>query len=173
MSTIAVGRTADSLTLARIPLAVMISVVIAANRLFAGAVLLVCAWITDTLDGILARRAPGKTRLGPWDSTADGMISMGLMTGLVLGGYLPSLWLIPVAVLGGLLLLVRSLASGMLLQAMAYGWFVRIAVAEDRTARNLTIAAILAAAVVYGHRVPRVLIPRFFRDLARLKRGSS
>jgi hypothetical protein len=72
----------------------------------------------------------------------------------------------------GPLLSVRSLSSGMLLQGMAYGWFITVVVTEDRTARTLLLGAIVAAAVVYGHRVPRVLIPRFFADQGRLRKVS-
>lgn len=171
MATVVVARAADTLTAVRVPLAVLLAVVLAAERLVSGVVILICAWITDTLDGTLARRAPGLTRLGPWDAYADGAVSVGLMLGLVGGGYTPVGWLLPVLVLGGLLYSVRSLASGMLLQGMAYGWFIRVVVTEDRAAWNVLLGAIVAAAIVYGHRVPRVLIPRFFADLARLRRS--
>ena len=170
MATVVVARAADTLTAVRVPLAVVLAFALAAERLMSGTVILICAWITDTLDGILARRAPGMTRLGPWDAFADGAVSVGLMAGLVAGGYTPVVWLLPVLVLGGLLLSVRSLASGMLLQGMAYGWFIRVVATEDRDAWNVLLGAIVAAALIYGHRVPRVLIPRFFADLGRLRR---
>lgn len=170
MATLVVARAADTMTAVRVPLAVLLAIVLAAERLMSGTVILILAWITDTLDGILARRAPGMTRLGPWDAFADGVVSVGLMAGLVWGGYAPVVWLVPVLVLGGLLFSFRSLASGMLLQGMAYGWFVHVVATEDRAARNLLLGAIVAAALLYGHRVPRVLLPRFFADLGRLKR---
>ena len=125
MVTVAVARAADTLTLARLALAVLLALVIAGDRLLLGAVILVSGWTTDTMDGILARRAPGMTRLGPWDATIDGMVGAGLMVGLVMGGYAPVAWLIPALVLGGLLVFARSAASGMLLQGMAYGWFLQ------------------------------------------------
>ncbi|MCE2527142.1 MAG: hypothetical protein J4G00_06390 [Actinomycetia bacterium] len=127
-------------------------------------------WITDTLDGILARRARGMTRFGLWDVLVDGLMAMGLMVGLALGGYVSPAWLIPTLVLGGLLLSVRSLASGMLLQGMAYVWFLRTLAAQDREALVLLLWAIGVAAITHGYRVPRVLIPRFFADVARLNR---
>ena len=94
MVTVAVARAADTLTLARLALAVLLALVIAGDRLLLGAVILVSGWTTDTMDGILARRAPGMTRLGPWDATIDGMVGAGLMVGLVMGGYAPMAWLI-------------------------------------------------------------------------------
>lgn len=171
MATVVVARAADTLTAVRVPLAVLLALVLAAERLMSGVVILICAWITDTLDGILARRAPGMTRLGLWDAYADGAVAVGLMAGLVWGGYTPTVWLLPMLVLAGLLFSVRSLAAGLLLQGMAYGWLIRVVVTEDRAARDLLLAAIVAAVIIYGHRVPLVLIPRFFADLGRLRRA--
>ncbi len=169
MATTVVARTADTLTLARVPLAVLLALATSTGRWVPAAVILVCGWITDTLDGILARRVPGTTRLGPWDAIVDGILGLGLIVGLGVGGYVPVTWLILALVLGGLLLTVRSLASGMLLQAMAYGWFLWILAIEEKDALVLVLAAIGLAAVTYGHRIPRVLLPRFFADVARLK----
>ena len=169
MATVAVARAADTLTLARLALAVLIALVIAVDRLLLGAVILVCGWTTDTMDGVLARRAPGMTNLGPWDATIDGMVGVGLMVGLVMGGYVPAVWLIPILTLGGLLLFVRSAASGMLLQGISYGWFLWILASENTSGFVLVVAAITIAAIIHGHRVPRVLLPKFFADLARLK----
>lgn len=169
MATTVVARTADTLTLARVPLAVLLAFATSTGRWLPGAAILVCGWITDTLDGILARRAPGTTRLGPWDPIVDGMLGLGLIAGLAVGGYVPVTWLILASILGGLLLTVRSLASGMLLQAMAYGWFLWTLAIEEKDALVLLLAAIGLAAVTYGHRIPRVLLPRFFADVARLK----
>ena len=166
---VVVGRTADTLTLARLVLAVLIALVVAADQLLLGAVMLVCGWTTDTLDGVLARRAPGMTRLGDWDATVDAMVGVGLMVGLVAGGYTPAVWLIPILAFAALLLLVHSAASGMLLQGISYGWFLRILVDESRSGLLLVLAAIAAAAVVHGQRVPRVLLPKFFADVARLR----
>ena len=169
MATTAVARTADQLTMSRLPLAGLLVIVIASARLALAAGILILCWITDTLDGILARRVPGMTKLGAWDPIFDGMMAMGLMAGMVLGGYVPVVWLAPALVLGGLLLRVRSLASGMLLQGMAYAWFLWTLAAEDRAALNLVLFAIGVAAITHGHRIPRVLLPRFFGDVARLR----
>lgn len=171
MATTTVARTADQLTFSRLPLSALLVVVIASARLVLAAGILILCWITDTLDGILARRAPGMTRFGAWDPVFDGLMALGLMAGMVLGGYVPAVWLAPSLLLGGLLLRVRSLASGMLLQGMAYAWFLVTLAAEDRDALNLVLFAIGVAAITHGHRIPRVLIPRFFADVARLKGG--
>ncbi|MDE0231930.1 MAG: CDP-alcohol phosphatidyltransferase family protein [bacterium] len=171
MATTAVARTADQLTVARLPLAALLVVAIASARLVLAAGILILCWITDTLDGILARRAPGMTRFGAWDPIFDGMMGLGLMAGMVLGGYVSALWLVPSLLLGGLLFRVRSLASGMLLQGMAYAWFLRTLALEDRDALSVVLFAIGVAAITHGHRIPRVLIPRFFADVARLKGG--
>ena len=171
MATTAVARTADQLTFSRLPLSALLVVMIASARLVPAAGILILCWVTDTLDGVLARRAPGMTRLGPWDPIFDGVIALGLMGGMVLGGYVSAVWLAPSLLLGGLLFRVRSLASGMLLQGMAYAWFLRTLAVEDRDALNLVLLAIGVAAITHGHRIPRVLIPRFFADVARLRDG--
>ena len=169
MTTVAVARVADTLTLARLLLAGLIAVVLAADRLLLGAVILVCGWTTDTADGFFARKAPGMTKLGPWDATVDGIVGMGLMLGLVLGGFVPLAWLIAVLALGGLLFFAGSSASGMLLQGIAYGWFLWILAERHTGALILVLAVIVVVAIIHGQRVPKVLIPKFFADLARLK----
>ena len=170
MATLAVARAADTLTLVRLGIAVSLVFVLAAGRLGPAAVMLVVGWTTDTFDGILARRAPGMTRLGPWDATIDAMVGLGLIVGLVAGGYTPAVWLVPEFAFAGLLLFFRSAASGMLLQGVAYGWFLRILADESEAGLVVMMAGIAAAAIVHGQRVPRVLLPKFFADVARLKR---
>lgn len=176
MLTVEVARVADTLTLTRLLLAVLLALVLAADRLLLGALILVCGWTTDTADGFFARKAPGMTRLGRWDATIDGMVGVGLMLGLVLGGFAPAVWLIPMLALGGLLLFARSAASGMLLQGIAYGWFLWILAEEHEGGLILVLAAIAMVAMIHGQRVPNVLLPKFFADVARLKgiwRGSN
>ena len=170
MATLAVARAADTLTLVRLAVAVSLIFVLAASRLGLAAVMLVFGWATDTFDGILARRAPGMTRLGTWDATIDAMVGLGLIVGLVAGGYTPAVWLVPEFAFAGLLLFARSSASGMLLQGIAYGWFLRTLAYETEVGLMIMLAGIAAAAIVHGHRVPRVLLPKFFADVARLKR---
>lgn len=169
MATVAVARVADTLTLARLLLAVLITVALAADRLLLGAVMLVCGWATDTADGFFARKAPGLTKLGPWDATVDGIVGMGLMLGLVLGGFAPIGWLVAVLALGGLLLFASSAASGMLLQGIAYGWFLWILADRHTGGLIVVLTAIAIVATIHGQRVPRVLLPKFFADVARLK----
>ena len=67
MATVAVARATDTLTparAARAARAVMIALAMASDQMLLGAVLLVSGWITDSMNGILARRAAGMTRLG-------------------------------------------------------------------------------------------------------------
>lgn len=171
MATLAVARAADTLTLVRLGIAVAMVFVLAAGQLGLAAVMLVVGWTTDTFDGILARRAPGMTRLGTWDATIDAMVGLGLIVGLVTGGYTPAVWLVPEFAFAGLLLFFGSAASGMLLQGIAYGWFLRVLADGDGVGLVVMVAGIAAAAIAHGRRVPRVLLPKFFADFARLKRS--
>lgn len=170
MATLAVARAADTLTLVRLAIAAALVFVLAAGWLGPAAVMLVLGWTTDTFDGILARRAPGMTRLGGWDATVDALVGLGLLVGLVAGGYTPAVWLVPQLTLAALLFFCHSAASGMLLQGIAYGWMLRTLVDETAIGLAVMLAGIAAAAIVHGHRVPRVLLPKFFADVARLKR---
>lgn len=176
MATVAVARVADTLTSARLLLAVLIALVLAADRLLLGAVLLVCGWTADTADGFFARKTPGMTRLGQWDATIDGLVGVGLMVGLVLGGFVPPAWLIAVPALGGLMLFAGSAASGTLLQGISYGWFLWVLSERHTGGLILVLAAVALIAMIHGQRVPKVLLSKFFADVARLKglsRGSS
>ena len=83
------------------------------------------AWITDVLDGPLARRARRPTRLGRCDLAADIGLTLALAACLIAWGILPFL-----PVVGGLGLVglsVRKLRAMALLQlamGMVYGTFI-------------------------------------------------
>ena len=77
------GRIADLLTLFRILCAVVIVVVIAAQ----GPVPSFPAWVSDFLDGRIARGGGG-SRLGRWDVIADGMVGALFIAGNLTAGML-------------------------------------------------------------------------------------
>ena len=173
MAAVAVARVADTLTLARLLLAVLIAVVLAADRLLLGAVLLVFGWTTDTADGFFARKAPGMTRLGQWDAAIDGMVGVGIMVGLVLGGFVPVAWLIAVLALGGLLLFASSAASGMLLQGISYGWFLWILSGRHTGGLILVLAAIALVTMIHGPAGAEGATSQVLRRCGPPGRGSS
>ncbi len=84
---------ADLLTASRMVAAAGI-VVAGLGRGSAGAIagiaaLTIFAWITDVLDGQLARRSRGPTHLGNWDLLADLGLCLAITAALVLRGAVP------------------------------------------------------------------------------------
>ena len=115
---------ADVLTASRVFLALGLAALLAQGRLGWAAVGLSLAWITDVADGRLARAAREPTRLGDWDFRADVAVGAGVLAGLIVHGYVPR----PLAagllvLLAGGFVVLRNVALGMSLQAIAYAAF--------------------------------------------------
>ena len=86
------NKVADALTLARMVLVVILLGVGSREgvaALPAVVVLTVACWVTDVLDGKLARQAAAPTRLGRYDVAADLGLALSLAICLVLWGVLP------------------------------------------------------------------------------------
>ena len=87
--------------------------------------LTILAWITDVLDGMLARKASHPTHLGPYDPVADVGLTIALGACLVAWGVLPLL-----LVAGGLALAgvsaraCRAMAPLHLAMGLIYGTFI-------------------------------------------------
>ncbi len=115
----ALSLLADGLTLARLLLAVALVPAVWSSDLTLSAVLLSVAWLTDVLDGRLARASGHDGRLARWDVRADVAVAVGLLAGLGASGDVP-VWLLVIGL--GLLLAfaLGSVAAGMLLQLCAY-----------------------------------------------------
>ncbi|MGC9522476.1 MAG: CDP-alcohol phosphatidyltransferase family protein [Anaerolineae bacterium] len=120
---------ADGLTLLRFLLVVVIlqvGVVRGPDEgLAAAATLTVLAWITDVLDGPLARRARRPTRLGRCDLVADIGLTLALATCLVVWGALPLLLVTGGVALAGLSARKpHKMAPLQLAMALVYGSFI-------------------------------------------------
>lgn len=96
-----------------------------AEGLPTAAVLTILAWITDVLDGMLARRANRPTHLGLYDPVADVGLTIAISVCLVAWGILPSL-----LVAGGLALAgvsarrFRAMAPMHLAMGVIYSAFI-------------------------------------------------
>lgn len=160
---------ADLLTLARFVLAPVLAVVVGAAGLEVAVAILIAAWITDLLDGRLARVHPGTSRLGAWDPLADAAIAAGLLAGLADQGTITVPFaVILIVVLGGGLVLLRNLALGMLLQAAAYGFFFAALWTDARPWFWVLALAVVPIAAIDGSRFVRVILPDFFGSLRTL-----
>ena len=151
-------------------LAPALAIVVGAGNLEASVVVLVLAWATDLTDGRLARAYPGTTRLGAWDPLADAAIGAGVLAGLSGAGRVTPLFAaIFIVVLGGGFVVLRNLALGMLLQAVAYAFFFGALWNDARVWFWVLVVAVLPIAAIDGRRLFQVILPDFFggmRDLA-------
>jgi phosphatidylglycerophosphate synthase len=159
------GRIADLLTLFRMASAVLIAVALATGALGVTAMLLSAAWLSDALDGRMARLG-GRTRLGEWDVLADAMVGAGAAIGLALAGVLP-VWPVLVAVIGlGGLLVAGNLAAGMLLQLTGFLPLLWRLWAERPSAWWLPFLTALVIGAVEWRKLIYVSIPNFIRGMA-------
>ncbi len=90
-------RTADALTVSRIPLALLVFVlgaVFGRSALGVGLTLVLLGWTTDILDGRLARSDPSgaHTAIGDADLAIDLMLDVAGLYLFVFAGLLPWLW---------------------------------------------------------------------------------
>jgi hypothetical protein len=167
-----IAALADVLTAGRVPLAVAIAAAIGlGDALVAGALLLCVAWVTDFLDGRLARRSGGETRLGDWDAKVDAAVGIGVTLGLVgarRAGVFP--WLVLVLVLLVAFWVTGNLSLGMVLQAIAYGLLI-VELAQDAPEVLWVMGATVGLiGVADGRRFAEVVLPTFFGGLG-LGRG--
>jgi phosphatidylglycerophosphate synthase len=165
---------ADALTAGRALLGLVLASLVAADRLGAAAVTLGVAWLSDALDGRLARASGGLSRLGNWDFPADVAVGAGILAGLALAGTVPlPLALVILVGLGSAFLALRNPALGMALQASAYGVFLWRLWAERQAAGWIPVVVATGIGLLERRRFVRVVLPAFFRGVAsalRLRR---
>lgn len=169
------ARTADGLTTTRIVLAVAIAVLAAERAIDATAITLSVAWVTDFLDGRLARRTSEPTRLGEHDMAVDTFVGAALAAGLGAAGVLPA-WIAIAAlvVFGGGYLALRQPALSMAMQGVAYGALLWTLWSEGHPTFWVLVGVIATIAAIEARRLFTVVIPEFFRgtaDAARLRRS--
>ena len=165
---------ADALTASRILLAMLLAIAIAMGSLPRAVLILVIAWLTDLLDGRLARAADEPTRLGDWDFRVDVGLGVAILVGLMLDGVASS-WLViaVIAVLAGLTIMTGNPAPSMLLLAFAYGWFLWILLDRRPSLWWLPFASIGVLLMIDWKRFFRVILPAFFRGLSTVSRSES
>jgi hypothetical protein len=165
---------ADALTASRVLLALLLAVAVASGSFPTATVILAVAWLTDLMDGRIARAAAADTRLGDWDFRIDVSLGAAILIGLMFSG-LASAWLVvvPIAVLAGLTLLTGNPAPLMLLLAFAYAWFLWLLLDLRPRLWWLPFASIVLLLVVDWRRFIGVILPAFFRGVATLGRADS
>lgn len=132
---------------------------------------LFAAWVSDLLDGPLARRDPRgvHTWIGDHDLEADLAVAGGLWVYLTLTGYVPP-WLTTAYVLAGAAALWhwRSAHLAWGLQALPYGAMIWTACRTAPPYGLLLVAWIGVAIVVTWPRFPRRTVPEFLRGMRDL-----
>ena len=158
---------ADSLTAGRAALGPLLLATVAAQELGWSAAILSMAWVTDALDGHLARAASQPTRLGAWDIPVDAFVGMGLGAGLAIGDYAPSLVVVSVIALS----VVGSARRGnpmplMLMLGFVYAWFLWEIMRDRPLGWWLPLVTIAALAVFKWRHLTQVILPAFFGGAA-------
>ena len=165
------AHAADSLTLARLGFALLLVGAVATDRLALAAWLLAAAWVSDALDGRVARASMRATRLGHLDLAVDTAVGAGVLIGMGFGGHLPVVLAIgAVVALGGGFLVLRNAALAFALQAMAYAWFMIVLWLEHPSAWWVPPATVAVLLVVGYRRLITVLVPAFLGGMAALVR---
>jgi phosphatidylglycerophosphate synthase len=166
-----VARTADLLTALRLALALPLGLATAAGRWGLVGPLLAAAWLSDSLDGRLARRTPVATRLGDADEPVDTAVAVTLLVGLTAGRHVSAVWVVPVGALlvGWVVLRERSLS--MLLQAVVYGLTPWVLASTAPWSTALLAATALGIALWSWRRFVGELVPVFLHGLADLATG--
>lgn len=160
--------TADTLTLARLGFALLLTAVVGRSLTWAG-LLLAAAWISDALDGRVARASSRPTRLGGLDLSVDTAVGSGVLLGMATAGILS----FPLAVglivlLGGAYLWLRNPAPALALQGVAYGWFLAVVWTRQLTVRWVLLATIAVLFLTGARRLFTVVIPAFSSGTAAL-----
>lgn len=161
---------ADALTALRMVIAVALMTVVAHRRLEVGTALLATAWWSDLLDGRPARAAGERTRLGHLDLEVDTAVGAGVLVGLALGGYASVGAVAIVIVLGGVFLRTANEAVGLLLQTVAYTWFMGVVWINAPQVRWLLPAVAGALLALDFDRFIHIEVPRFVGGVAALGR---
>ena len=132
---------------------------------------LVLGWISDLLDGALARRALNQrhTWLGDNDLGVDVCVALGLLGYLSLSGYVsPAIASSYVLLTGALIWRFRSRALAMAAQAPVYAILLYLALRDAPTYGALAVSWIVLTVIVTWPRFPETAIPEFLQGMREL-----
>jgi hypothetical protein len=162
---------ADALTASRVVLALVIGVAVASESMTVAILVLMLAWLTDTLDGMIARASTGTTRLGDWDFRVDVSVGIAILLGLAFSDRAP-IWLVlsAIGLLAGWTWMSGNPAPAMLMMALAYGWFLPILLIDRPTFWWMPFVLIPILLLLDWRRFFRVILPAFFKGMARVGR---
>ncbi len=139
------------------------------------AMLMLLSWISDVIDGPLARRSrvQYRTWIGDHDLEVDMSVASGLLIYLVLAHYVGLLTGILYAVLWIVILRYwrENRALKMLYQAPIYGWFLWVELSEAFVYGIWLVVWILTVIWLTWPRFPREVIPGFLGDIQKVNKS--
>ena len=159
---------ADGLTVLRLVIAIVLVPVTWSLSLGASAWLLSVAWVTDVLDGRLARAVAEEGRMGRWDLTADTAVGAGLLVGLAGSGEIPALFATAVLAILGTLFLKGSFVASMFLQAAGYSSLIALLWSRRPPLWWMPLVAAVLIGFIDWRRLLQVNIPGFLRPFKQL-----
>jgi hypothetical protein len=168
---------ADLLTVSRALLAVCLAglgMTRGAEALPTVVLTVIISWLTDVLDGPLARRDPDRriTWVGERDAEVDLTTSLGVVAYLVLSGYLAG-WLGAVLVLAMLgLWVLHSHQLAWPFYALPYAILILIALQDVPLFGWLAVGYLVVTLVVCWPRLWQQYLPEFFQAVDSLHRKS-
>lgn len=138
------------------------------------ALALLVAWVTDVLDGPLARRDPRgiRTWIGDRDLEADVAVALGIWIYLTLAGFL-SPWLagLYLVIAAGMVYRSGSAQLAWGLQALPYGAMIWTSWWAEPWCGLLLVVYIGLVIVVTWPRFPRQTVPEFLDGVQNLWQG--
>lgn len=156
----------DVLTALRLAIALALIPVAGASAYSAAAILLSVAWLTDFLDGRLARALGVIGRLGRWDMTVDTGLGAGLLIGMTGAGVVPVWVALAALVVFGGLYFAGNLAASMLLQLSGYLALVNELWSQRLPLWWLPMATAVAIGTMDWRRLLTFNIPNFVRGVS-------
>jgi phosphatidylglycerophosphate synthase len=152
---------ADGLTVLRLVIAIVLVPATWSLSLSVSAWLVSVAWVTDVLDGRLARAAGEEGRMGRRDLTVDTAVGAGLLVGLAGSGEIPAWFAVSVLVILGTLFLRGSFAASMLLQVAGYSSLIALLWSRGSSFLWMPMATAVLIGIIDWRRLLQVNIPGF------------
>jgi len=147
-----------------------------AEALPAAVVALLLAWVTDVLDGPLARRDPSgrHTWIGDQDLAIDMSVGMAVLAYLTLSGYLTLKATIAyVAVCVALLWYFRSVHLAWTVQAPPYAGMTYAALRDSPRYGLMIVGYVALVVVATWPRFPERVVPQFLEGMRTLGKKSA
>jgi hypothetical protein len=132
---------------------------------------LLLAWVTDVLDGSLARRDPSgrQTWIGDQDLAVDMSVGMAVLAYLTLSGYLTlKATSAYVVVCAALLWCFRSIHLAWAVQAPPYAGMIYAAVRDRPKYGLMLISYVVLVVIATWPRFPKHVVPQFLEGMRKL-----